>query len=410
MTSDDLEWLEWVLNRGLKEAPCCVGLWRLYLELLCRQHPLAGRTEASTALLVKAHDLAIQQAGHSIDALPLHRMIIELHQQQPAHGQYQIDQIRKLYQRALCLPLLGVEALWQDYDRWEQELNRVVGKRIVGERSQAYMLARSHIQELQHCSQLDLMMLPPPIASSHSLACFRFALPPHLTHDAQRAAQGMQWILWEQQNPLGLEPAIVQARCSFAFRQLSAHLLYYPEFWYRWARYCQSLGKLTEAESTLRQGMIWNPHSPLLCCLLADLISADEHRRPELEDRQEQSRLVFEQAIAQAEAADNLTLLYIQWMQHARRSESMAAARLVFSRARKDERAESWQLYVAAAKMEWFGRKEAVVAGKIFELGMQRHATRLDYVLEYLDYLIHQNDDQSKKYHDHSFLIFSLSV
>ena len=35
-----------------------------------------------------------------------------------------MDQMRKIYQRAVCLPLENLEALWQDYNAFENDLNK----------------------------------------------------------------------------------------------------------------------------------------------------------------------------------------------------------------------------------------------------------------------------------------------
>lgn len=36
-----------------------------------------------------------------------------------------MDQVRRIYARALLLPLLGIEGLWHDYDLYENSLNKI---------------------------------------------------------------------------------------------------------------------------------------------------------------------------------------------------------------------------------------------------------------------------------------------
>jgi cleavage stimulation factor subunit 3 len=38
--------------------------------------------------------------------------------------QQKMDQTRKIYQRAVCMPLENLEALWQSYNAFENDLNR----------------------------------------------------------------------------------------------------------------------------------------------------------------------------------------------------------------------------------------------------------------------------------------------
>jgi hypothetical protein len=37
-----------------------------------------------------------------------------------------IVRIRRAYQAAVCVPMVGVEQLWRDYDIWENNLNKVI--------------------------------------------------------------------------------------------------------------------------------------------------------------------------------------------------------------------------------------------------------------------------------------------
>jgi cleavage stimulation factor subunit 3 len=39
--------------------------------------------------------------------------------------QQQMDNLRKVYQRAVCIPLNNVEALWKAYDAFESGLNKL---------------------------------------------------------------------------------------------------------------------------------------------------------------------------------------------------------------------------------------------------------------------------------------------
>ncbi|KNC69309.1 hypothetical protein SARC_18182, partial [Sphaeroforma arctica JP610] len=79
-------------------------------------------------------------------------------------------------------------------------------------------------------------------------------------------------------------------------------------------------------------------------------------------------------------------------MKYKRRSETTAAGRKVFKRARDDKRTTGHQSYVAAALMEYFGTKKKDIADNIFRLGLKKHSTKVDYALSYLDYMLHLNE------------------
>lgn len=58
-----------------------------------------------------------------------------------------MENIRRIYQKAVVNPILQVEDLWKGYDAYENGLNRVTAKKILGERSAAYMSARTVCKE-----------------------------------------------------------------------------------------------------------------------------------------------------------------------------------------------------------------------------------------------------------------------
>jgi cleavage stimulation factor subunit 3 len=93
------------------------------------------------------------------------------------------------------------------------------------------------------------------------------------------------------------------------------------------------------------------------------------------------------------------SLVWIIYMRLSRRVESIRAARSVFSRARKSALITR-HVFTASALMEYHVNKDAVVAVKIFELGMKSFPLDKDphsaeYILRYLDFLICLNNDNS---------------
>lgn len=89
-----------------------------------------------------------------------------------------MDQTRKVYQRALATPLDGIESLWHSYDSYENGLHKLTAKKVLADRSPAYMTARAAARELKDLINLidrDDYALPPP---SDSLLAARKVPPP----------------------------------------------------------------------------------------------------------------------------------------------------------------------------------------------------------------------------------------
>ena len=90
------------------------------------------------------------------------------------------------------------------------------------------------------------------------------------------------------------------------------------------------------------------------------------------------------------------TLAYIQYMKFARRAEGIKSTRDVFKKAREDNRSK-YQTFVAAALMEYYCTKNKEIAFRIFELGLKRFPESADYIMAYVDYLSHLNEDNNTR-------------
>lgn len=103
---------------------------------------------------------------------------------------------------------------------------------------------------------------------------------------------------------------------------------------------------------------------------------------------------IYNKYLEQAEIDPSLG--YIQYMRFARRAEGIKSARLVFKKARHDTRCTS-QVYVAAALMEYYCTKDKNIAFKIFDLGLKKFKHEPSYLLSYVDFLTHLNEDNNTR-------------
>jgi len=90
------------------------------------------------------------------------------------------------------------------------------------------------------------------------------------------------------------------------------------------------------------------------------------------------------------------TLAYIQAMHFERRTDGIKSARIIFKRAREDLRINH-QIYVAAALMEYYCTKDNNIAFNIFNLGLKKYGQNVDYILAYIDYMTHLNEDHNAR-------------
>ena len=83
-------------------------------------------------------------------------------------------------------------------------------------------------------------------------------------------------------------------------------------------------------------------------------------------------------------------------MKFCRRAEGTVSARSIFKKAREDTRT-TYHVYVAAALMEYYCTKDKKIAGNVFELGFKKFKDNHKYVLEYIEFLSHLNEDNNTR-------------
>ena len=94
------------------------------------------------------------------------------------------------------------------------------------------------------------------------------------------------------------------------------------------------------------------------------------------------------------EAMREETLIYVHYMRFCRRTEGSKAMRNVFTRARKSTGC-TYHVFLASALLEFICHKEPNIGLNILRVGAQKFGEDPDYVLHYIDYLIHLNDDSN---------------
>lgn len=368
-----------------------VRLWRIYL-----QHVLQNNIHGDGQVIIQAYEFALSSLGVDISAAAIWQEYIELLRVLPGiEPNTRTEMIRRVYTRALAIPLDNLETLWSNYDLFEQTVNRATAKKMIADRSAAYMTARTNIKTLQELSLESV--------DRDSLAISEDE--PSEWGDA-RAAGWLRWIEWEQSNPLQLDKTQQSMRVMFAYKKALMSLRYRPEVWLNMAQYCGEVGgDDSMIISLLKQAIEYNPHSVSLSLALAE--------RYEVERKGTEARAVYEALVSGLEEkctgtagddlhvatgkvrfwADRLNLAYVQFMAYCRRNEAIGAARHVFTRARKFSLIGP-QVFTASALMEFYTQKNAVIATKIFELGMAKYGSwSVEFVLDYVHFLQTQNDD-----------------
>ena len=110
-----------------------VELWGLYLNYIRRRQNLTTDTGGrARAIVSQAYDFVLNNVGIDRDSGQIWQEYVQFVKSSPGNiggsgwqDQQKMDLLRKVYQRAICIPVQGVEQLWREYDGFEMGLNKI---------------------------------------------------------------------------------------------------------------------------------------------------------------------------------------------------------------------------------------------------------------------------------------------
>jgi cleavage stimulation factor subunit 3 len=257
-----------------------VGLWTKYLDYIRRRNDLNDTTGSARQVVAQSYEFVIDNIGCDKDSGKIWADYIQFIKSGPGQvggsnwqDQQKMDQLRKAYTRAICVPIHNVNTLWKEYDQFEMGLNKTTGRKFLAERSPAYMSAKSANTALENITRgLHRTTLP--------------RLPPAPGFDGDQEYMDQveiwkRWIAWEKSDPLDIkeeEPELFRKRILYAYKQALMAVRFWPEMWVDAAEWCFDHNITNEGTDVgldmLRQGIAGNPESVLLALKHADRIEA----------------------------------------------------------------------------------------------------------------------------------------
>ncbi|KAJ3345530.1 mRNA 3'-end-processing protein rna14, partial [Kappamyces sp. JEL0680] len=459
----DYDEIERIFKECIRDTPT-VELYTEYLDYIYHVHspdraPGPEEKQKAQQTIISTFDYVLNAVGTDKDSGDLWMRFIKFVRKQEVTSSYEeqqkMDQLRRIFHKAVHTPIHNIEEIWKEYDTFEHNLSKLTAKKFIADQAAGYMTARGATK--------DLHSLLGPI---DQIGAKWVAKPPVWSNaEVQLLNYWKRYLSWERSNPLHFEErAPLLARVLHAYQSALLHLRYFPEMWYDAAMYLYECDLKDDAIALLKKGIVANPSSLLLSFTAAELLEStksgdagfeqvtaifdglikaledlyaatnqkfdaqrsamldflrqnsvldevadeDEGERREREreltkehDREVQVRVESVRERELGSLKQSLTLVWIVYMRLSRRSQSIRAARLIFSKARKSSLVTS-HLFTASALMEYYVNKDAIVAGKIFEVGLKSFPLNEDpqaafYVEHYLDFLMCLNDDNNTR-------------
>lgn len=186
--------------------------------------------------LAQAYDFALEKIGMDLHSFSIWSDYVQFLRGVEAAGSFaenqKITAVRRVYQKAVLTPIIGIEILWKEYIQFEQNINPIISEKMSLERSRDYMNARRVAKELEAVTKGLNRNLP--------------AIPPTLTKEEIRQVElWKKYISFEKSNPLRSEDtALVTRRVMFATEQCLLVLNHHPAVWHQAAQYLDQSSKL----------------------------------------------------------------------------------------------------------------------------------------------------------------------
>lgn len=130
LSFDNFREAESIFGRTLLSIPN-VELWTAYLNYIRRRNDLSDPTGQARQTVTQSYEFVLDNIGVDKQAGKIWQDYIQFLKGGPGQvgggswqDQQKMDVLRKAYQRAICIPVGNLHALWKEYDQFELGLNK----------------------------------------------------------------------------------------------------------------------------------------------------------------------------------------------------------------------------------------------------------------------------------------------
>lgn len=132
LSNDNFYVAEQIFAKSLLSVPN-IQLWSVYLNYIRRRNDLTNDvTGTARATISQAYEFVLDNIGIDRDSGQIWQEYVQFIRSAPGQiggsswqDQQKMDQMRKAYQRAICVPMSNVNVLWKEYDQFEMSLNKI---------------------------------------------------------------------------------------------------------------------------------------------------------------------------------------------------------------------------------------------------------------------------------------------
>ncbi|CAF3545443.1 unnamed protein product [Adineta steineri] len=368
-----------------------IDLWKCYLNYVRDTKNILPTFREK---MIQAYDFALEKIGMDIYSYTIWNDYVNFLRSLQIDENQIIAAVRKIYHKGIATPMIGVEVFWKDYCKYEMTVNPKAGKSIIESRTRDFYNTKRVAKELETLTR--------------SIDRNSLCIPPISLQSTDVIKQISAWrklIAWERSNPLKTEDTLlIIRRVIFTYEQCLLCFGYHTDIWYEACAYLEKASRIysnrgdvnltkrfRDETSNLYQHAI---QTYMSSNILIHFAYADFEESCFNIDK---ARAIYNRLLdINVANLKDPTLAYIQAMHFERRTDGIKAARTMFKRAREDLRTNH-QIYVASALMEYYCTKDKNIAFNIFNLGLKKYSQNVDYILAYIDFMTHLNEDHNAR-------------
>lgn len=124
--------MEAIFNKTLKDIPS-LPLWSAYLDHIRRYYNITiDKSGQASQVNHAAYEAVLDAVGIDKESGKVWQDYIQFVKSGPGmvggsswQDQQKMDLLRKIYQRAICVPTQAVETIWKEYSNFEMSLNKL---------------------------------------------------------------------------------------------------------------------------------------------------------------------------------------------------------------------------------------------------------------------------------------------
>lgn len=208
---------------------------------------------------------ALESIGMAMDSNIVWKLYIEFINNYPELGiadssGRKLTNLRKIYQRAICIPMNDLDSFWRDYEALEKSAGEHLAERVLPEFKEKYMHAKAIFKERQRITSslvFDKLAIPPtqpPVAlnstasgaagssMSGSSSTAASAINMNLFQfETQQIDIWTQWLKYEIANPDNLPLEGLKAMLTYIYKKCLCCFRFHPEIWLAFAHFEYSI-------------------------------------------------------------------------------------------------------------------------------------------------------------------------